>query len=138
MSLNRREFLAGAAACAGALCSSGCTLINPVPTFDTAPDGGFELPPDLSRPGGQVKARIPDSDVLVLVWRTEQGYGAATITCTHLGSEVHLNLTEKTLDCPSHGSRYGLDGKVVHWPAKQPLQPYKVVVEGSRLIVRPG
>lgn len=136
--MNRRTFLAGAAACAGAFCASGCTLINPAPTIDAAGDGGFEWPPELLKPGAQVKVRLPGLDELVLVWRTEQGERAATVTCTHLGSEVHYNAAEGTLDCPSHGSRFAQDGKVVHGPAKRPLQPYTVTAQGSRRILTPG
>jgi nitrite reductase/ring-hydroxylating ferredoxin subunit len=138
MTLNRREFMAGAAACAGALCASGCAAVNPAPTVDAAADGSFDLPPELAMVGGQVKARIPGADQLVLVWHGAQGYGGATIECTHLGSEVHLNDAAQTLDCPSHGSRYALDGKVVHGPAKHPLKAYQVSVDGNRITVRPA
>lgn len=136
--MNRREFLAGAAACAGAFCASGCTAINPAPLVEAAPDGGFEAPIELSKPGGQVKVRIPEVDQLVLVWRSATGLAAASIECTHLGSEVHFNPAAGTLDCPSHGSRYMADGKVMTGPAKRPLQPYAVRTEGARLFVTPA
>ncbi|HZE99720.1 MAG TPA: Rieske 2Fe-2S domain-containing protein [Planctomycetota bacterium] len=138
MTLNRRQFIGGAVACGGGLCAAGCTAVNPAPTVDAAADGSFDLPAELAKPGGQVKARIPGADDLVLVWKTEDGYGAAEITCTHLGSEVHLNASAKTLDCPSHGSRFGLDGKVVHGPAKQALKAYQVAVYGARVRLQPA
>lgn len=41
--------------------------------------------------------------------------------CSHLGGIVHWNEFEKTWDCPCHGSRYNVHGKVIEGPAHNDL-----------------
>src|SRR5207245_4551976 len=36
------------------------------------------------------------------------------INCSHLGCSIALNADAKTFDCPCHGSRFHLDGTVLH------------------------
>ena len=64
------------------------------------------------------------------------------INCSHLGCPIALNTTDKTFDCPCHGSRYYLDGTVMHGPAPAPLSdlawqpgpdPKTIVVDGIEL-----
>lgn len=61
------------------------------------------------------------------VYRDEHGaLHTHSAICTHLGCVVHWNGTEKTWDCPCHGSRYDkLDGHVLNGPAIKGLTPVK-------------
>ncbi len=60
----------------------------------------------------------------VAAFRDEQGHvHAVSAVCTHMGCVVGWNETDRTWDCPCHGSRFGLDGDVIHGPATAPLEP---------------
>jgi len=58
------------------------------------------------------------------VYRDPEGtVHAVSLRCTHLGCLVHFNEAERTWDCPCHGSRFDVDGKVLSGPAVHPLEP---------------
>jgi glycine/D-amino acid oxidase-like deaminating enzyme/nitrite reductase/ring-hydroxylating ferredoxin subunit len=60
----------------------------------------------------------------VAVYRDERGtLHERSAVCTHLYCIVDWNSTEKTWDCPCHGSRFDPFGKVINGPAISPLQP---------------
>jgi len=80
---------------------------SPNTAFIMADGGGDNAPGDLAFGGFAVKN---GSKVDVLA-----------INCSHLGCSVALNDSAKTFDCPCHGSRFHLDGTVLHGPAAFPL-----------------
>jgi glycine/D-amino acid oxidase-like deaminating enzyme/nitrite reductase/ring-hydroxylating ferredoxin subunit len=58
------------------------------------------------------------------VYRDEDGaLHAHSAKCTHLGCVVQWNTSEKTWDCPCHGSRFNAYGGVLHGPAIANLAP---------------
>jgi Rieske Fe-S protein len=84
--------------------------------------------------GGDVKdaENIPhDSGAIVrrgvqklAIYRDETGVlHEMSAICPHLGCVVDWNDTEKTWDCPCHGSRFSALGKVVNGPANTDLSP---------------
>jgi nucleotide-binding universal stress UspA family protein/nitrite reductase/ring-hydroxylating ferredoxin subunit len=58
----------------------------------------------------------------VAAYRDDDGeVHAVTAKCTHMGCTVDWNPTEKTWDCPCHGSRFRVDGTNFDGPAPKPL-----------------
>jgi nitrite reductase/ring-hydroxylating ferredoxin subunit len=56
------------------------------------------------------------------VYRDEAGnLHERAAVCPHLGCIVSWNSTEKTWDCPCHGSRFDTGGRVLNGPAKTGL-----------------
>jgi glycine/D-amino acid oxidase-like deaminating enzyme/nitrite reductase/ring-hydroxylating ferredoxin subunit len=56
------------------------------------------------------------------VYRDEDGMvHKRSAVCPHLGCVVAWNSTEKTWDCPCHGSKYRADGRVYQGPANSDL-----------------
>lgn len=86
---------------------------------------------DLVSPGDVAGARdvapgegavIREGLTKTAVYRDDAGaLHARSAICPHLGCVVAWNGGERTWDCPCHGSRFDLDGTVVHGPAVSPL-----------------
>ena len=56
-------------------------------------------------------------------YRDEHGkVHAVPPVCTHMACDVEWNEGETSWDCPCHGSRFSVDGDVLHGPATAPLE----------------
>lgn len=56
-------------------------------------------------------------------YRDEAGdVHAVSLVCTHLGCHVTWNPAERSWDCPCHGSRFDVEGNILHGPAVHPLE----------------
>lgn len=60
----------------------------------------------------------------IAAYRDEHGkLHECSAVCPHMGAVVHWNESEKTWDCPMHGSRFCTKGKVINGPACKGLSP---------------
>lgn len=76
---------------------------------------------DLPRGEAAVKRIAIDN---VAAYRDEKGVlHPFSAVCTHLGCIVAWNPAEKSWDCPCHGSRFDIEGRVIHGPAVKDLKP---------------
>ena len=58
------------------------------------------------------------------IYRDSEGViHSVSAVCRHLGCIVAWNPSEKTWDCPCHGSRYDRFGAVIEGPANSDLPP---------------
>lgn len=65
----------------------------------------------------------------VAVFRDDEGHlHAHSAVCPHLGCVVHFNPTERSWDCPCHGSRFDArDGACLNGPADRGLSPFSAM-----------
>jgi glycine/D-amino acid oxidase-like deaminating enzyme/nitrite reductase/ring-hydroxylating ferredoxin subunit len=72
------------------------------------------------KPGDAAIMKIDGDNIAA--FKDDQGkVHAVSAVCTHMGCLVGWNATDRTWDCPCHGSRFELSGEVIHGPATQPL-----------------
>jgi glycine/D-amino acid oxidase-like deaminating enzyme/nitrite reductase/ring-hydroxylating ferredoxin subunit len=93
---------------------------------------GLHFAGDRLRPAGAGSAAdVPAGEARVVrdglgktgVYRDEAGgVHAVSLRCTHLGCLLRFNAAERSWDCPCHGSRFDVDGRVLEGPAVQPLE----------------
>ncbi len=58
---------------------------------------------------------------------------AFTPKCPHLGCNVHWSADEHAFLCPCHGSRFGLDGRVIGGPAPRGLDTLPVRMQADQV-----
>ncbi len=84
----------------------------------------FDLPTGFESGEGKI---IKVRGKKVGVYKDKDGkIHAVSPICTHMGCMVNWNGTEKTWDCPCHGSRFNYDGKVIHGPALKDLKKEEI------------
>jgi glycine/D-amino acid oxidase-like deaminating enzyme/nitrite reductase/ring-hydroxylating ferredoxin subunit len=97
--------------------------------------GGYarRKPHDLASVGVGEGAVVKVNGSNVAAYRDETGtVHACSAVCTHMGCIVGWNETDRTWDCPCHGSRFATDGSVIHGPAVTPLAPAEIGAETEK------
>jgi glycine/D-amino acid oxidase-like deaminating enzyme/nitrite reductase/ring-hydroxylating ferredoxin subunit len=80
-------------------------------------------PPVESLPPGEGAVVRADGHHRLAVYRDDDGnLHGVSARCTHLGCMVAVNAADRAWECPCHGSRFDVDGKVIQGPATKPLE----------------
>ena len=92
------------------------------PYGDWLSDGDVASTADIEAGEGAV---IRDGLKKIAVYKDDHGRThSCSAVCTHLGGIVRWNPSEKTWDCPCHGSRFDRFGQVLNGPATAELAPH--------------
>jgi nitrite reductase/ring-hydroxylating ferredoxin subunit len=142
-STSRRSVLAAAGAATAAVSLAACSSDSGSGSGNDSnagegggDDGGGEAAKgelgkaaDIPEGGGKV---FKDQKVVVTRPSANE-YKAFDSTCTHQGCAVK-EITGGNIVCPCHNSKFDInDGSPTGGPAKKPLAPKKVVVEGDSI-----
>ena len=113
----------------------------------------YLIPPEAGQPSvASVTLPWPPADIKVntgrifrfgsqpgLLFKTPAGeLRAFSAVCTHLNCTVQYRDDRQDIWCACHNGVYDLNGKNVSGPPPRPLEPYKVFVQGDRIVVSRG
>lgn len=103
--------------------------VNTLAQYTDWLQGGEVSAPDRIPPGEG--ALIRDGLKLMAVHRADDGkLTFLSAACPHMGCAVHWNSGEKSWDCPCHGSRFDIEGNVLHGPSAAPLAKVEAGKQG--------
>jgi cytochrome b6-f complex iron-sulfur subunit len=136
---SRRDFFTqiGIGACAVAAIGSGAVTLDYLkPKVLFEPATSFVAGSPLDFTDGVVRF---NKEKKAYVIGGASGIYAVSAVCTHLGCITRFRSDERVIACPCHGSRFDLEGNVIHGPAPQPL-PWLEVTQDSagNLVVDTG
>jgi cytochrome b6-f complex iron-sulfur subunit len=136
---SRRDFFEriGVGACAVAAVGSGAVTLDYLkPKVLFEPSTSFVAGTPLDYSDGVVRSQKEKKAYVIGV---AGGVYALSAVCTHLGCIARYKSDEKVIACPCHGSRFDLEGNVIHGPAPRPL-PWLDVTEDAQgnLVVDTG
>ena len=136
---SRRDFLIqiGVGACAAAAAGSAVVTLDYLkPKVLFEPSTSFMAGSPLDYTDGVVRF---NKERKAYVIGASGGVYALSAVCTHLGCITRFRSDERIIACPCHGSRFDLEGNVVHGPAPQPLPWLEVTQDAvGNLIVDTG
>ncbi len=132
---DRRDFLTrlGVGACAAAALGSGLVTLDflkPKVLFE--PPTTFRAGSPADYPEGTVRF---NREKRAYVIGAADGVYALSAVCTHLGCITRFLSDENVIACPCHGSRFDVEGNVVHGPAPRPLPWLEVRVDAAGTLV---
>ena len=136
--MKRRDFLNNAGAALGisviVQTLESCSKNEATPT-QPSPSG---LTVDLSSPANSALKTTGGfilTKGIYIICTAPSTYIALSSICTHRGCTVNFSSANNQFNCPCHGGRFDVSGKVLQGPPSSPLPKYSVVVDGNTLTV---
>jgi Rieske Fe-S protein len=144
--MRRKQFLMGAGFGLVASVLAACTTYGKKPQESgETTSTSIGATPGTGAPGpnpAEVIAKTADVpvgsglvvDEIVVTQPSEGEFKGFSSTCTHAGCSVS-EVSEGTINCPCHGSKFNLDGTVANGPAARPLEAKSVTVQGDSIVL---
>jgi nitrite reductase/ring-hydroxylating ferredoxin subunit len=139
----RRNVIAGAGLGLAATALTACSTYGKKPEASSASSAPSSASAAPGAPGAPAAALAKTADVpvgagvivgdIVLTQPTAGVFKGFSTVCPHAGCNVS-KIEDGTIDCPCHGSKFSLEGAVVHGPAKKPLEAKVVSVQGDSIV----
>ncbi len=84
-----------------------------------------------------VEVKTPQRQFItrVFIVRSGQQLYALSPVCSHLGCLVNWNYNKKEFQCPCHGGRYDIQGRVLGGPPPKPLTRLPLRIEKDSVLV---
>jgi Rieske Fe-S protein len=126
--LNRREFVAAAAACAFCVaCPENILAASAIGPVDAGDVSAFKK--------DGVYDSLAQSQGFFMISSRGKLY-ATSSTCTHKANQVLIDAENHgQLKCEKHGSLFSLEGKVVKAPAKRSLPRYAIKLDAKKHVI---
>lgn len=138
--MDRRSFLRkGCTGCAGLVLLGGAvtslTGCSTLPILRVEPEANdLRIPLERFAEQTMLIARVDRLPFDVLAMKKADGtYGAVYLQCTH--EDQPVTATASGLHCPSHGSRFAVDGTVHTGPAARDLRRFHTDTDTTHLII---
>jgi Rieske Fe-S protein len=84
------------------------------------------------------KVVVVDGEPVLVIALPGGDFRAFVARCTHLGCVVAYSPEREQIECPCHGGRFGLDGRVTAGPPPSPLRELTVLVRHDEVRVVRG
>ncbi|RJQ33293.1 MAG: hypothetical protein C4562_01015 [Actinobacteria bacterium] len=82
-------------------------------------------------PGQGITSKIDEE--YVAIYNDNDNFIVLRNVCKHLACQTEWNVSDKTWDCPCHGSRYKANGEVIHGPARKSLDKLDYSLENEEI-----
>jgi len=80
--------------------------------------------------------RVERARRAAFVRRSEEAFIVLSPVCTHMGCNVAFNEATNRFECPCHGGKYDLSGRVVDGPPPQPLPRFQTRTRAGNLEIQ--